>query len=308
MSEEKNIEGSEKLQASSDKPVEKEEQQTIGNKQLATSEPQTSNIKPEASTMEVHKHPHHVTHKKKWGEYFLEFLMLFLAVFLGFVAENIREHQVEKNRGRQYIISLYEDLKTDTARLSEMLLYDDDKIAGLNNMESCFDTVSKNLAATDCMGQLILHSRANRAFTLTDRTTTQLANAGGFRILDKEDADSILSYVNFYKEYQDFQATIFQSAQDNVRNTLNELASFKIVKSLLQPPGSNRGTTTSTITADMVPQGPLLFSNDKALLNKWFNQLLVYQRITKRQHMQLSDLLIKLTGLIKYYKIKYHLD
>jgi len=39
--------------------------------------------------MEVHKHPHNVTHKKKWGEYFLEFLMLFLAVFLGFVAENM---------------------------------------------------------------------------------------------------------------------------------------------------------------------------------------------------------------------------
>jgi len=26
--------------------------------------------------MEVHKHPHHVTHKKKWGEYLLEFSLL----------------------------------------------------------------------------------------------------------------------------------------------------------------------------------------------------------------------------------------
>lgn len=47
---------------------------------------------PQTQNMEVHKHPHHVTHKKKWGEYFLEFLMLFLAVFLGFLAENFREH------------------------------------------------------------------------------------------------------------------------------------------------------------------------------------------------------------------------
>ena len=37
---------------------------------------------PQNENMEVHKHPHHVTHKKKWGEYVLEFLMLFLAVFL----------------------------------------------------------------------------------------------------------------------------------------------------------------------------------------------------------------------------------
>jgi hypothetical protein len=33
--------------------------------------------------METH-HPHHVTHKKKWTEYLLEFFMLFLAVFLSF--------------------------------------------------------------------------------------------------------------------------------------------------------------------------------------------------------------------------------
>ncbi len=29
--------------------------------------------------MEVH-HPHHPTHKKKWSEYLIEFLMLFAAV------------------------------------------------------------------------------------------------------------------------------------------------------------------------------------------------------------------------------------
>ena len=40
--------------------------------------------------MEVH-HPHHVTHKKKWSEYLLESFMLFLAVFLGFIAPKISE-------------------------------------------------------------------------------------------------------------------------------------------------------------------------------------------------------------------------
>src|SRR5205085_10193866 len=45
------------------------------------------NPKQQTENMEVHKHPHHVTHKKKWGEYLLEFLMLFLAVTMGFFAE-----------------------------------------------------------------------------------------------------------------------------------------------------------------------------------------------------------------------------
>jgi hypothetical protein len=43
--------------------------------------------------MEVHTHTH--TARKKWTHYLWEFLMLFLAVFAGFLAENQREHIVE---------------------------------------------------------------------------------------------------------------------------------------------------------------------------------------------------------------------
>jgi hypothetical protein len=255
--------------------------------------------------MEVHHHSH--TSRKKWTHYFWEFLMLFLAVFCGFLAEYQLEHLIEKNRAKQYIHSLYEDLKTDTSRINEMLLYDDDKVSALTGMESCYDSIAKN-PLSKCVETLILHSRANRSFTITDRTITQLSNAGGFRILNKEDADSILSYVNMYKGYEDFQTTIFQSSQDNVRNTLNELASFKSIKSLLQKPGSSYGTTTSAITSDMVLHGPLLFSNDSLLLNKWFNQLSVYLRITARQRHQLAEMKAKVSGLLTYYKDKYRLQ
>ena len=71
--------------------------------------------------MEVHKHPHHVMHKKKWGEYLLEFLMLFLAVYLGFVAENIRERNVEKRNEKEMIAALYNDIKLDTVNLNTII-------------------------------------------------------------------------------------------------------------------------------------------------------------------------------------------
>ena len=51
--------------------------------------------------MEVH-HPYHLTHKKKWSEYIIEFVMLFAAVTLGFFAENIREGFIEKEREKEY--------------------------------------------------------------------------------------------------------------------------------------------------------------------------------------------------------------
>ena len=62
--------------------------------------------------MEVHAHTH--TARKKWTHYLWEFLMLFLAVFCGFLAENQREHMVEHQRAKQYAALLYDDIKVDT--------------------------------------------------------------------------------------------------------------------------------------------------------------------------------------------------
>ena len=81
---------------------------------------ETEPIKPnqETENMEVHKHPHRVTHKKKWGEYLLEFFMLFLAVFLGFLAENFREHTVEREREKEYARSLYDEFYADSVAIA----------------------------------------------------------------------------------------------------------------------------------------------------------------------------------------------
>ena len=66
--------------------------------------------------MEIHNHSH--TARKKWNHYFWEFLMLFLAVTLGFFVENQREHYIEHKREKAYIRSLIRDLKQDTASVN----------------------------------------------------------------------------------------------------------------------------------------------------------------------------------------------
>ena len=250
--------------------------------------------------MEVHHHPH--VEKKNFKEYFLEFLMIFLAVTLGFFAENIREHIKDNEQGKQYIQSLVEDLEADTMRMGDIIQYDEAKITALNNMYQCYDTVTNNLKATSCMGVLIKYSKVNRPFLLNDRTITQLANAGGFRLFEKEDADSILAYERMYRNAHDFEMTIYQEAQNNIRNTLNELANFKVV-SPLQNVSSLSGIDTGSSSLN----GPLLFSDDRALLNKWFNQLQLYLRVTKAQSTLLNGLQAKATNLIIFYKSKHHL-
>src|SRR5450631_3528770 len=111
-----------------------------------TADTEIINPNQETENMEVHKHPHHVTHKKKWGEYLLEFLLLFLAVFLGFIAENIRENRVEQERGREYIHSIINDLKADTALLaininhfSKLLIQQDSVLVSFDKIDKGFN-------------------------------------------------------------------------------------------------------------------------------------------------------------------------
>jgi len=254
--------------------------------------------------MEVHKHPHHVTHKKKWGEFLLEFLMIFFAVFCGFLAENLREHQIEKERSRQYIESFYEDLKTDTARISVNTRFDAEKIQALNDLSNCYNTVSANMKNTACLVDVIRASAVNRPFMRTDRTLKQLANAGGFRLLNKEDADSILSYESDFNNFLDFQNTVFQDAQDNVRATFNLLVDFKANAQMFKPIEGRLITTfdPGDVTA------PILFSGDKGLLNKYFNDVQLYYRITYNHRKFLLDLKAKQTQLLGYFRNKYHFE
>src|SRR4026209_496169 len=69
--------------------------------------------------MEVHAHAH--TSRKKWTHYFWEFLMLFLAVFCGFLAEYSLEHKIETDREKQYVRTMIEDLKLDTSVLNGVI-------------------------------------------------------------------------------------------------------------------------------------------------------------------------------------------
>jgi len=169
-------------------------------------------------------------------------------------------------------------------------------------MESCYDIVSKNLKAPSCMGLLIKYSKTNRVFQTADRTLRHLANTGGYRLLKKEDADRIIAYESSFRQYANFESTSFQQAQDNVRNTLNEPADFK-VNVLLQ----SASTLQQEIdTSKGIANGPLSFSDDRALLNKWFNELAVYRRTTKTRQNILSNLKATATNLIIYHKNKHH--
>jgi len=159
--------------------------------------------------MEVHHHPH--VEKKGFKEYFLEFVMIFLAVTLGFIAENIREHLSDKRIEREYIISFVQDLKQDTANFNQVIPLAKSNLKGVDSLLNCLlDT-----PYTDSSLRLIYYLKERYAdiiwqMNYTTRTITQLKNAGGLRLItDKPSSDSINIYnlalddvVEVFKELQ----------------------------------------------------------------------------------------------------------
>ena len=88
-----------------------------GEEKPETRPDQSKQTKQELTDMEVHHHPN-VHHKPKpWKEYFLEGLMIFIAVMLGFIAENIREGINNREHVRELTAQLVRALKDDTVRL-----------------------------------------------------------------------------------------------------------------------------------------------------------------------------------------------
>jgi hypothetical protein len=150
--------------------------------------------------MEVHHHSH--TERKKWTHYFWEFLMLFLAVFCGFLAEYALEHRIEKDRERQYIRAFVEDLERDTATLNIKIAYCNLTIARVDSTITVFSDPALNARAGEIYYFLRWMHRSDN-FSVNDRTIVQLRNAGGMRLVSSKSVSD--SMIDYYKEVETIQ-------------------------------------------------------------------------------------------------------
>lgn len=163
--------------------------------------------------MEVHHHAH--TDRKKWTHYFWEFIMLFLAVFCGFLAEYQLEHKIEKSKEKQYIRSFLEDLAADTVDLAGSVAYCDLTVSRADSLIALLSDPNKENTAGEIYYFLRVIHRSD-VFSVNDRTIVQLRNAGGMRLVSKKAvADSMVSYYKqvdnirfIYEEQTEFRRSL----------------------------------------------------------------------------------------------------
>jgi hypothetical protein len=112
--------------------------------------------------MEVHHHPH--IKEKKFKEYFLEFLMIFLAVTMGFFAESIRERISNKEHAKLLTGQLINDLKKDTLNLQRVISFEKKQ---KKIIDTLYLLLQEPIGSTDkkLIQQLVLNSMYLRPFT-----------------------------------------------------------------------------------------------------------------------------------------------
>ncbi len=181
--------------------------------------------------MEVHAHAH--TPRQKWTHYFWEFFMLFLAITLGFLVENQREHFVEHRQEKQYMKLMLEDLANDTSQLRKSLA---DIDRSLNHIDSAilylrYENIANKKIAEAYRFSSVALKRIPVVFT--DRTVTQLKNSGRMRIVRSQRVMDVLThywnhievvkitldrYAHYRSSARDLEIRIFNLAKEFIRD------------------------------------------------------------------------------------------
>jgi hypothetical protein len=175
--------------------------------------------------MEVHHHAH--TPRNKWTHYFWEFLMLFLAVFCGFLAENQREHYVERKRERQYMQSMFEDLKSDTA---ELAIWENRINGNLSHMDTSLSVLFLDeLEYKDIVHcyNSIPHTARNVAVNLEERTYDQLKSSGNLRLIHNRSlTDSLAAYWHNVHYHEDVLQANYENESREIRELIVSMLNY----------------------------------------------------------------------------------
>ena len=179
--------------------------------------------------MEVH-HPHHPTHKKKWSEYLLEFLMLFIAVTLGFFAENVREKLSNSEKERVIIASLKEDLIKDNSQLNYLIN------EYINKSNYWIDSAHKLVEYNSIKGNegVILQSIANATvwqyYSPSEVIQSLTQSTESLSLIENEKLKKqLLAYQKnekFYSEYLKFIVNTFQQT-DTAMMMITNLPTYR---------------------------------------------------------------------------------
>ncbi len=299
MDENKNIKQEEK----SAENISSERTAMPGTENVTSEEQSTISDKQETENMEVHHHSHAGHGKKNWKSYFWEFLMLFLAVFCGFLAEWQLEHVIEHSREKEFMESMIVDLKTDSATLAKMK-----SNFGLINthIDSLKPLLKDNELLDKNATEIYQHQVYLYLFTkwiYADRTIDQLKNSGNFRLIrNKAVSNGISKYDGFIRNFiDDMQKSLIQKQWQGITEAGSDIFKPSVFREYF-----NSGYFSHHSV--VLPDSPYFLTNDKIVLQKFINKLDQYVVYIDWFRDNIGNALQQNMSLDSLIKKEYHLE
>ena len=243
--------------------------------------------------MEVHQHSH--TARKKWNHFLWEFFMLFLAVSLGFLVENLREHRIEHRREKALMKALVLDLHADILQIDSLT----EKRISRN--QHC-DSLISLLANTDRKNGILEYYYGRNAsrrihFRPQDGTLLQLRNSGGFGVVHEE---RVLNSINSYE-------LALKNNLENIEVEEKELTEYTAIAAKVFDVKVFQEMTQHN-TVDRPTGDRVLLSYDKLLLNELAIKLHYWKRTSLSVLTSWESLRRNAETLIELIKEEYHLE
>ena len=225
--------------------------------------------------------------------------MLFLAVFCGFLAENLREHFVEQRREKQYIKSFIEDLKSDISNYNRqmrlrtisqkradsliILLLSPERNKHVDSIYVCVERVGR--------GNLFFYS---------DRTIQQLKNSGDMRLIKSQTASNlIMQYDQLVRDMQHFELI-----REEILNRFREVSSYILDAAIFY----SMTDTSSEMSINRPKGNSKLFSDNPETINRlcyWANR---FRIINRQVIVNQTDLKSSAIRIMEFLKKVYKLE
>jgi hypothetical protein len=211
--------------------------------------------------MEVHHHAHH---PKNWKEYITEFIMLFAAVTLGFLAENIREHQIINHKTNQNLQSIILDLKKDSVLIQERL----QEYTKASILLEKLNTLSIHYHSSKISKDEFLDSALNINNDLVFGTSFYINNSS-YKNTISSGSFSNISSLELKRTISDYYEVYGAKLNDNNR-ILDDVVEFYTIHTLPKPGGRLGNARSSEEIKNLISyyKKSLLFNS--SLLDKEF--------------------------------------
>jgi hypothetical protein len=150
----------------------------------------------------------------KARDHFFDFILLFLAVFCGFMADNWRETMSEHQREKIFIRSIAEDISSDTLESEKTL-------TRLRMINTGIDSVlvalldPSTIENSNEVFRLWTRNLGLEAFVSNDRTIQQLKSNGELRLIRKKEvSDRIMKYDQTLRKYYTQSGLMYNALTD----------------------------------------------------------------------------------------------